>query len=116
MSDTPDALAVQIDQNPTRTLVRLTGEINLRTSPDLRAKLLEALAHVSPRMIVDLSGVPYMDSSGVGTLVELKRNVDRQKKTLALAGMNPRVRGVFEISKLDKFFTITDKVADADNK
>lgn len=112
MSDSPEALDIQLDQTPARTLVRLTGEINLRTSPNLRAKLLAALDHISQKMIVDLSGVPYMDSSGVGTLVELKRNVDRRKKALVLAAINPRVRGVFEISKLDKFFTIADSVAD----
>lgn len=111
-----DGLSIQVDANPARTLVRLGGEINLRTSPDLRAKLMDSLTQCKSRLIVDLTEVPYMDSSGVGTLVELKRNVDRNKKTLVLAGMNPRVRGVFEISKLDRFFTIQDKVADADLK
>ncbi|MBI3759661.1 MAG: STAS domain-containing protein [Deltaproteobacteria bacterium] len=116
MSDSPSPLGIQVDQNPSRTLVKLTGAINLRSSPELRSKLLELLSAAAPEMVVDLTDVPYMDSSGVGTLVELKRNVDKHKKKLTLAGMNPRVRGVFEISKLDRFFTITNGPTQPDKK
>ena len=47
-----------------------------------------------------------MDSSGIGTLVEVFRRVNAYKGQLALCGMNDRVHGVFEITKLDKFFKI----------
>ena len=60
------------------------------------------------RLVVDLSGVSYMDSSGVATLVEAMQ-VQRQKDNkLVLCALQPRVKGIFQISRLDTMFTIAD--------
>ncbi len=92
-------------------IVELTGEVDLHTSPELRELFQRVLAQGPRRVIVDLGGVPYMDSSGVGTLVELKRNVEREGGRLILAGLQPRVRSVLEITQLDKFFQIVANLA-----
>ena len=97
-----------------RHVVSLTGEINLRSSPALHASLLEIIKGSPNRIILDLSGVSYMDSSGIGTLVEIKRRVDRNKGSLILAALQPRVRGLFQITKLERFFTIAADVAEAE--
>ena len=65
------------------------------------------------KLVVDLSRVDYMDSSGIGTLVEIFRRVKGFEGEMILVALQPRVRGVFEITKLDKFFTIHDSVAEA---
>lgn len=96
------------------TIVRPTGEINFDTSPALRADLL-ALADRQPsRVVIDCGNVTHIDSSGVGTLVEFKRTIERLPGgELILAAIQPDVRGVFEVSQLDKFFTIVGTVQDA---
>ncbi len=94
-------------------VLRLRGEIDLENSPQLRERLLDIVQQQPPRMIVDLTGVSYMDSSGVGTLVELKRNLERSGGRLVLVGLQPRVRSVFEITQLDKFFVIAASLAEA---
>jgi anti-sigma B factor antagonist len=90
------------------TLVVLSGDVDLHHSPALHAALVEVAGNRPRRLMLDLSGVPYMDSSGVGTLVEVFRRVTAYKGKMVLFGLNPRVRSVFEITKLDRFFTICD--------
>jgi anti-sigma B factor antagonist len=102
------SLVREVQKTPEGTLVVLTGDVDLRQSPTLHAALVDIAAERPRRLILDLSEVPYMDSSGVGTLVEIFRRVSAYKGKMVLFGLNPRVRSVFEITKLDKFFTITE--------
>lgn len=107
-----DARAIEIilTQEEPYPIVCVRGEIDLRSSPELLSRLVEVSDALPPRVVVDLSAVSYVDSSGVGTLVQVKRRIDRKGGRIILSGLQPRVRSVFEITKLDKFFTITDSL------
>jgi anti-sigma B factor antagonist len=96
-----------------RTAVRVQGEVDLRTAPYLREQLLASVRRSTGTVRIDLSEVPYMDSSGVGTMVYVKRETERAGRRIVLVGLQPRVRSVFEITHLDKFFTIVQS-ADED--
>jgi anti-sigma B factor antagonist len=113
MSNEPQRLRIQTAREGMDVIVRLTDDVDLRTSPDLRDRLLEALGSHPSRLIIDLSGVPYMDSSGVGTLVDMKRRTERDGSAIILVGLQPRVRSVFEITRLDGFFTIVETLEEA---
>ena len=116
MSDASPPFDVRITEEAGSTIVRPAGEIDLQNSPSLRTALL-ALAEKKPkRVLVDLSAVSYVDSSGVGTLVEFKRRLERGGGKVILAGLQPRVRSVFEITKLDQFFDIVATLDEARKK
>jgi len=87
-------------------VVKVAGDIDLGRSAEFQRALLELPAQRPERIVVDLSGVPYMDSSGVASLVKLLSRVRRSGVGLKLVGLTPRVRGVFEITRLDKVFDI----------
>jgi anti-sigma B factor antagonist len=111
MSDSDSAsasLVKRIEKQADGVVVVLGGDIDLHHSPALHAALADVAGERPKRLVLDLREVPYMDSSGVGTLVEVFRRVRDYKGKLVLFGMNPRVRSVFEITKLDKFFTICE--------
>jgi anti-sigma B factor antagonist len=110
MTDEPQRLTIDTVRQADQHVVRLSGEVDLRSSPQLRNVLLDVLAAKPRRLIVDLAQVGYMDSSGVGTLVEIKRLIERGAGQIVLAGLQPRVRSVFEITQLDKFFRIAASV------
>src|SRR5262245_66112196 len=96
------------------TIVRPRGEIDMNTSPLFRSELLTLATEKTEKVIVDLSGVPHMDSSGLATLVEFRQRMDQDKGgRIILAGLQPTVRGVFELARLDRFFTIAKSVDDA---
>ena len=113
MSDNPHQLDVRARREPDATIVTLSGEVDLRTSPQLRNTFHELLESRPSRIIIDLSDVSYVDSSGVGTIVELKRRAMRNGGDVILVGLQTRVRSVFEITRLDKFFTIAKDVDEA---
>jgi anti-sigma B factor antagonist len=98
------------------SVVRVRGTVDLRKSPQLRELLLDAVRRSAGTVQIDLSHVDYMDSSGVGTLVYVKREAERTGRRIVLVGLKPRVRSIFEITHLDRFFTIVDRVARADEK
>jgi len=87
-------------------VVVLAGDIDLHASPAVDEALMRVCQEQPARIVVNLHDVQYMDSSGVATLVKAFQAVNGYKGRLVLAGMNERVRGVFEITKLDQFFTI----------
>ena len=104
MSDPADDLKIDVATRDSGEVVRVRGEVDLHTSPQLRRLLLETIEKQPERLIVDLSSVSYMDSSGVGTMVESKRLLERTGGRMVLVGLQPRVQSVFEITQLDRFF------------
>jgi len=67
----------------------------------------------APTMILDFSGVPYLDSSGLGCLVSAYTSFAKAGRRVALTGVNQRVRKVFEITKVEQLFLMFPTLADA---
>jgi anti-sigma B factor antagonist len=67
----------------------------------------------APTVILDLSGVPYLDSSGLGSLVSACTSCAKAGRRVALTGLNQRVRKVFEITKVERVFLIFPTLNDA---
>ncbi|MCK4601775.1 MAG: STAS domain-containing protein [Phycisphaerae bacterium] len=87
-------------------VVDVVGDIDLNRSLAFQQALLELLDNKPERLVVNLSGVPYMDSSGVASLVKLLSRVRKVGLSLCLVAMRDRVRSVFEITRLDSVFDI----------
>jgi len=94
-------------------VVELGGDIDLHRSAELQQELIELTERATDRMVLDLSEVPYMDSSGVASLVKLLAHVRRKKCELKLCSLTDRVRSMFEITRLDSVFGIFDSVDEA---
>ena len=94
-------------------IVEVTGEIDLARSTMFQRELLTLLDDKPQRIIIDLSGVPHMDSSGIASLVKLLSRTRKFSISLKLAAMTPRVTSVFEITHLDRVFDIYPSVEEA---
>jgi anti-sigma B factor antagonist len=103
---TNDDAAVDIQEKDGAVVLTPEGDIDLGRSPALRTSLRQAQSRAPRRLVVDLAGVDYMDSSGVATLVEALQNSRRTGTPLVLCGMNQKVRSIFEIARLDTVFQI----------
>jgi anti-sigma B factor antagonist len=88
--------------------VHAVGEIDLATSPQLRELLHRLVAAGSRRVVLDLSGTTFIDSSGLGVLVGVLRATreNGDDRSFLLSGFQDQVRKVFEITGLDQVFTI----------
>jgi anti-sigma B factor antagonist len=91
------------------TILDLVGNIDLSTSPELRKALLHELKDTrTPRVILNLLQVKYIDSSGIASLVEgLKASRDVGSRFI-LFGLSQSAREVMQLSKLNKIFEIYD--------
>jgi anti-sigma B factor antagonist len=94
-------------------VIALSGAIDLHHAPHVHQALISACEQRPRRLIIDLTDVAYMDSSGIGTLVEVFRRVNAYQGSLALFGLNQRVRSVFEITRLERFFKIFPSESEA---
>ena len=88
-----------------KLVVALEGEIDLDRAPEVRRQLLDCTAH-GRELLVDLSAVSYIDSSGIASLVEALQSADRGGTSLGLVSVSPEALRVFELARLDKVFTI----------
>ncbi|MCO6439249.1 MAG: STAS domain-containing protein [Phycisphaerae bacterium] len=95
-----------IDRKGNTVVVRAGGDIARDQSPEFHAALVELAAERPQRMIVDLSAVTFMDSSGLGTLLEIYKRMRREGGRLDLVGVVEPVQGVFEVTRMDQFFKI----------
>ena len=108
-----EELDIQTENIADGVLVRPIGEIDLSCAAMLRKGLGKVQETKPIRLIIDLSAVPYMDSSGVATLVEAMQIARRNGSKLVLSGLQVKVRSIFEIARLDMIFTIVDSIEDA---
>lgn len=83
------------------TVIEVAGELDLHCAPQLRAEIGRALeASAPPHIIVDLTGVTFLDSTGVGVLVGALKRAREAEGALYFCGAQSRVRRVFEITGL----------------
>jgi anti-anti-sigma factor len=84
----------------------LEGEIDLHVSPRVAESLATMIEQKPARLVVDLSQVTYIDSSGLAVLIEGMQNVEGYGGKFFLAGLQDNVRPIFEIARLDQVFQI----------
>ena len=113
MSDS--LLTIKVSNQSGVWIVAPQGDIDLTGSPQLKVELrrVGSTAPAPQRVVVDLSGVSYMDSSGLATLVEALQASRKGQYKLVICGLQPRVRAIFDIAKLAMVFTIVPSLDQA---
>jgi anti-sigma B factor antagonist len=92
-------------------VVELAGDVDLSCSPDARKQILECLDSQN-NLLVDLSGVSYIDSSGVASLVEGYQTAKKKNLRFGLIGVSGAAMSVLQLARLDKVFPIHASVDD----
>jgi anti-sigma B factor antagonist len=93
------------------TVLAVVGELDVASAPRLRQEVHRVAVDPEPAIVLDLSGVDFLDSTGLGVIVGILKRVRTQGGDLRLAGAPDRVRRVFEITRLD---TVLPMHADVD--
>lgn len=95
------------------TVCCIEGEVDINSSPNIKKSFDKLIASKTPKIIVNLSKVTYVDSSGLATLVEVLKNMRSYGGKLRLTNMSSKVKSLFEITKLEKLFEIIADEAEA---
>jgi len=94
-------------------IIVVEGEIDMFTSPNLRDKLVPFFEKGVKGIVVDLTGVSFMDSSGIATLVEGLQWSKKDNSDFVLTGLSTNVMNALSLTKLEKVFNINEKTEDA---
>ncbi len=107
-------MKISTRQSGNATIFDITGDIDLQSSPELRKALLDAARQgPSPRLVVNLQGVKYVDSSGVAALVEGLKSAMGQGGKFVLYGLGPAVREMLKLTQLITVFQVAENEGDA---
>ena len=101
------------DSRPPFTVVAVKGEIDVYTAPRLRERLVELVSEGHRRIIVDLEGVDFLDSTGLGVLVGGLKRLRSHGGDLSLVCTQSRILKVFEITGLMTVFQVAASVDEA---
>ena len=98
---------------PGFTVIEVGGEIDVYTAPKLREKLISLVEAGSYQLIVDMEGVEFLDSTGLGVLVGGLKRVRAQDGWIDLVCTQSRILRIFKITGLNKVFSIYETVPEA---
>jgi anti-sigma B factor antagonist len=90
------------------TVVEVEGEVDLATAPTLQDALVEAIAAEPTEVVVDLSGVTFMDSTGLAALVRAHQRAAERGGSMRLVGASKGVRRILDLTGLDRVLEIHD--------
>jgi anti-sigma B factor antagonist len=89
------------------------GRFDAQVADQFKHKLRDVIEQGDIQIILDLGGVVFLDSSGLGALVASQRKIKEKKGELKLAGPQPEVRSVFDITRVSRLFHICKDVPEA---
>ena len=95
-----------------RTVVTIGGEIDVYTAPTLRDAISDLVARGAHDLVVDMTGVDFLDSTGLGVLVGGLKKVRAHNGSLELVCHQDRLLKIFRITGLAKVFVIHDRLDD----
>lgn len=109
------SLSARVESGPSgdRSVIEVAGEIDVYTAPKLREQLVEIVDAGQYHIVVDMRGVEFLDSTGLGVLVGGLKRVRQHDGSLRLVCTQERILKIFRITGLTKVFTIHDTLEDA---
>jgi anti-sigma B factor antagonist len=95
------------------TIVAPTGRLDVAGAPTLKEAISEALKNGQPRVVLDMEGVSFVDSTGLGSVIAALKQIRSSQGDLRLAAPNQQVRVVLELTTLDRVFPYFSTVEEA---
>lgn len=106
-------MRVNIETKGEISVVAINGDIDINTAPEIKKSFDRLISEKKPKVLIDLKGVDYVDSSGLATLVEVLKKLRVYGGKLKLVNLSEKVKGLFEITKLTKLFDIASDATSA---
>lgn len=97
---------VKVEEKNGFSVVKVEGEVDLFNSQDLKSDVENLINSGKVKLILDMTKVSYIDSSGLGILVGINKRARMRGGFLRLAALPPDIKHLFEMTKLDKIFDI----------
>ena len=99
-------MAIHIRSNDNCTIVSIEGEVDLYSVAELRKEILKLIDDNISCLIIDMSKLNYMDSSGIALMANLKKKMKAKEKKFGLLHVSDDIMDVLKLAALEKFFNI----------
>jgi anti-sigma B factor antagonist len=107
-------LSCTVEHRPDAAIVRVRGDVDIASAPKLREALLEVLAETpATHLVVDLSDVEFIDSTGIGVVVGAHKRVTANGGRLTAVVVTPAVHRVLRTTGLLSAWRVTESVQEA---
>jgi anti-sigma B factor antagonist len=106
--DAPNFDLTEEELDERTVVIKVAGEIHATTAPEFSTRLNNAIEGGKTGVVLDLTAVEFIDSTGLSVLLNGLRRLTRKKGSLVLVCTNPTVLRLFEITRLDSTFDIVD--------
>ncbi len=107
---------INVQRDASRSIVHVSGDIDLNSSPKLRETILDLFQkRGQDKVIINLAEVQYVDSSGIASLVEGLQEARKKNGRFILVGLNDGPRHVLELTRLLNVFEIASSVEEVAN-
>lgn len=106
-------LGVDVQQRDGWVVVALRGQLDVATAPDFRQRLLELQFGPTPRVVIDLDGVEFLDSLGLGVLVGALKRARTHGGELVLVCTRARIRHLLDLTRLSEVVRVVSSVDEA---
>jgi anti-anti-sigma factor len=105
---------LEIDQAETAVVARLAGEVDLSNAGSITDQLLDAMDNAATRLVLDLSGTDYLDSSGVRMIFELAHRLRTRRQELRIVVPDDsNVKRVLVLTEVERMVPMATSVEDA---
>ena len=101
-------MAFEVTDKGGVTIIDVEGQLIVGNRQELKQKVLERLDSGERKFLIDFTNTGYIDSSGLGVLVSLSKKIREQGGELRLANLNEDLKTLFELTKLDTLFHISN--------
>ena len=106
-------LDLESTQRGATSILTLRGEVDVYTAPRLRQAIVDLVDAGSPRVVVDMENVDFLDSTGLGVLVEGWKRARARESDLAVVATQDKILKIFDITGLNKWLAIHRTVDEA---
>jgi anti-sigma B factor antagonist len=111
-------MTIEVENINTGAIIRITGEVDLSVSPSIKEKILEQIElnkkehnfNIAKSIYADLSGVSYIDSSGIASLIQSHQQAAKNGTNFYLFKTSEAVLKVIKLARLDSIFKLTDTI------
>lgn len=93
-----------VDKNKDLITVKTKGELDIYSTPEVLEDMTQVIEDHDMDLLLDMSELEYLDSSGLGALISVLKELKEKNKVFYIKGINPRIRNLFKITKIEDMF------------
>jgi len=99
-------MKVEIQREHNVSIISIEGSLEIKFIKELKSQLIDLVQNENNNIELDLSKTQYMDSTGIGVLLNLYRILKSKGKSIRLIGVSPKIRGVLKLGNLSELFNM----------